>query len=332
MSFANVFDSDAFGLISLTNSLLEVPRRPGRIEQLGLFRQVPQSTRVAVVENKAGTLALLPTIPVGGAPTLAEPLTSKARNYSIPQVAHDDTVLAADLAGVRRFGSENEAEGIADVVTERLTWMRWRHDVTHEHMLAGAIQGLVKDVNNLTLADFFTDFSITEKSIDWVLGTAGTELTDKAAEVHRAIRDAIGGIPFSRVHCLAGRDWFDAFKRHTKVKDAYARFQEGGFLRDNPLAPFPIWGIDFEEYDWTVNGTEFIPKGVARFFPMGALGLFATAIAPADFVETVNQLGQTMYAKQEDTKMGRGRLIHTQSNRLPLCTLPAVLIKGTTSD
>ena len=56
---------------------------------------------------------------------------------------------------------------------------------------------------------------------------------------------------------------------------------------------------------------------------------FRTYFAPADFNETANTLGLPLYAKQEPRKFGRGTDLHTQSNPLPICLRPEVLVKGT---
>ena len=47
--------------------------------------------------------------------------------------------------------------------------------------------------------------------------------------------------------------------------------------------------------------------------------------------ETANTLGQPLYAKQEPRKFERGTDLHTQSNPLPMCHRPGVLIKLTVS-
>ena len=54
---------------------------------------------------------------------------------------------------------------------------------------------------------------------------------------------------------------------------------------------------------------------------------FATYFAPADFNETANTMGQQLYAKQEPRKFERGTDLHTQSNPLPMCHRPGVLVK-----
>ncbi|MBE0660736.1 MAG: major capsid protein, partial [Bryobacteraceae bacterium] len=45
--------------------------------------------------------------------------------------------------------------------------------------------------------------------------------------------------------------------------------------------------------------------------------------------ETANTLGLPLYAKQEPRKFGRGTDLHSQSNPLPICHRPEVLVKVT---
>jgi hypothetical protein len=52
--------------------------------------------------------------------------------------------------------------------------------------------------------------------------------------------------------------------------------------------------------------------------------------SPADFVETVNTRGLPRYAKvAPDSRFQRHVDTHVQSNPLPYCTRPEVLIRGT---
>jgi hypothetical protein len=75
------------------------------------------------------------------------------------------------------------------------------------------------------------------------------------------------------------------------------------------------------------NLRRFIEPGEGQAFPEGTLDTFATYFAPADFNETVNTLGQPLYAKQEPRDFGRGTDLHTQSNPLPMCHRPSLLVK-----
>ena len=95
---------------------------------------------------------------------------------------------------------------------------------------------------------------------------------------------------------------------------------------------FTFGGITFEEYrgqasDVDGNVRRFIDENAGHCFPMGTAETFATYFAPADFNETVNTLGLPLYAKQEPRRFDRGTDLHTQSDSLPMCHRPAILVK-----
>lgn len=333
MSMLDAFNTSAFDLVSLTQAMNKLPYSPRRIAELGLYEDRPISTTVAVLENIDGTLQLLPTVPWGGPASIGPRELRKARNFTVPHRPHEDVIRAADVAGIRAFGSEDEMAGVAQVVNDKLAVMRARHDVTHEQGKACGLRGIIYDADGTTvLYNLFTEFGITEDTTDFVLGTAGTEILDKCLAVIELIEDALGGLGYDHIHCLAGKTWFRKFIKHAKVTDAFSIYKENEFARSDVRRGFEFGGITFEEYRGTISSVAFIPLTIARFFPVGVSGLFIDVLAPADFVETVNTSGQRFYAKQEMMEFARGVNLHTQSNVLSLCTIPQVLGEGTTSN
>jgi Phage major capsid protein E len=110
----------------------------------------------------------------------------------------------------------------------------------------------------------------------------------------------------------------------------YDRYLDGAFLRQGQArGSFEYSGIGFEEYRGRVGTVDFTDASKAYFFPVGVPGLFRQYNAPADFVETANTIGLPRYAKQAaDQQFARWVMLHVQSNSLPICTRPRVLIKG----
>lgn len=329
----DAFSPSAFSMMNLISAMKKLPYSPRRIGQMNLFEDKPIATNIAVLERLDGTLSLLPITPWGGEASVAPRDLRKVRNFTVPQRAHEDIVRAADVMGIRAFGSESELEGVVGVVNAKLEAMKARHDVTHEQGWAGALRGIIYDADGSTVVyNLFTEFGISETETDFVLGTAGTDVQGKCATVKQAIEDALGGLGYGHIHCLAGATWFKAFRTHATVADAFAIHKENEFAREDQRHGFDFGGITFEEYIGNVSGVAFIPLTVARFFPVGVPGLFIDVLAAADFVETVNTPGQRYYAKQEPLELNRGVKLHTQSNTLPLCTIPLVLNKGITSN
>lgn len=338
MPLQDPFSSPAFNQTELVAAINIIPNQWGRIAQLGLFPDRGIRTRVMMVEERNGVLNLLQTQPPGAPGTQGRNSTRGVRGFKVPHIPHDDAVMPEDVQGIRAFGSTTEAEQIATIVNDRLTTMRGKHDITREHLRMGALHGLIKDADGSTLYNLFTEFGVSELSVDFVLGTSTTNIGAKCREVVRHIEDNLLGEVMTTVHALVSQEFYDKLIVHARVEAAFANWaaaQEriGGDLRKG----FAFAGIMFEEYrgqatDKDGNVRRFIASGEGRAFPLGTQNTFFTANAPGDFNETVNTLGLPYYAKSEPRKFGRGVDLHTQSNPLPLCCRPAVCVKLTTSN
>ena len=330
----NPFDTDAFNMTSLTAFINLLPNTYGKLEAMNLFPQKSVRTRNIAVEEQNGVLNLLPTQMPGGASTFEGRTKRKMRSFTIPHIPHDDVILPEEIQGIRAFGTENELEAMANVVTDHLQSMRNKHAITLEHLRMGALKGNILDADGSTLYNLFDEFEITPKTVNFALGTASTDVKKKCLEVLRHIEDNLRGEFMTGVHCLVSPEFFDALTSHSKVKEAYERWEEGAALRNDMRSGFTFGGITFEEYrgqatDPDGNTRRFIASGEGHCFPTGTAESFVTYFAPADFNETVNTLGLPLYAKQCPRKFDRGTELHTQSNPLPLCLRPGVLVKLT---
>jgi hypothetical protein len=130
-----------------------------------------------------------------------------------------------------------------------------------------------------------------------------------------------------------------ALTTHAKVKKAFENWQQGAILINDVRSGFTFGGITFEEYrgqatdrhDGTVNERRFIAAGEVHAFPLGTVDTFGTYLAPADFNETVNTARPAALRQAGPRKFERGTDLHTQSNPLPMCHRPGVLVKLTKS-
>jgi hypothetical protein len=330
----NPFESSAFDMTSLTASINLLPNMYGKLESLKLFPQKSVRTRNISVEEQNGVLSLLPTQIPGGAATVGSRGKRKLRSFTIPHIPHDDVVLPEEVQGIRAFGSETELQAMANVITDHLQSMRNKHAITLEHLRMGALKGVILDADGSELVNLYSEFGIAPKVVSFALGTAGTDVKKKCLEVLRHIEDNLRGEFMTGVHCLVSPEFFDSLTSHGKVKEAYERWQEGAALRDDMRSGFTYGGITFEEYrgqatDPDGNVRRFIAANEVHCFPVGTAESFITYFAPADFNETVNTLGLPLYAKQCPRKFDRGTDLHTQSNPLPMCLRPGILVKLT---
>jgi hypothetical protein len=330
----NPFHNPAFSMAALSAAINIIPNRYGRLEALNLFPPRPVRTRQIIVEEQAGVLNLLPALPPGSPGTVGTRGKRTVRSFVIPHIPHDDVVLPEEVQGIRSFGSETEMESVAGVMARHLETMRNKHAITLEHLRMGALKGVILDADGSVIYDLFDEFDIPPAVISFDLGNANSNVKKKCADVLRHLEDHLKGEFMTGAHCLCSPEFYDALTDHAKVKDAFTYWQQGAVLINDMRAGFTYGGLTFEEYRGQatdVNGTtrRFIAAGEAHVFPLGTVDTFSTYFAPADFNETANTLGQALYAKQEPRKFDRGTDLHTQSNPLPMCHRPGVLVKLT---
>jgi hypothetical protein len=100
---------------------------------------------------------------------------------------------------------------------------------------------------------------------------------------------------------------------------------------------FPFHGLTIEEYrgsaqylqeDGTYATRKFVTAGEAIAFPLGTQDVFSTYFAPADFIDSVNTMGEEIYVRTAvDPEFARWVKLHSQSNPLPLNKRPALVVR-----
>ncbi|GAG13350.1 unnamed protein product, partial [marine sediment metagenome] len=249
MPVLDPFNTSAFDMVSLTNSINILPNNYGRLREMNLFKKKSIRTRTAIVEELHGVLNLLPTMPPGSPGTVGKHAKRKVRNFIVPHIPHDDIILPESYQGIRSFGSENQLQAVSEIVNDRLQNMRNKHAITLEHLRIGALQGLVKDADASTLFNFFTEFDITKKTVDFLLGTAATKVPNKCRQVVRWIEQHLQGEVKSGIRCLVDESFFDKFITHPLVKDAYANYSKAAdVFAGDVRSGFKFGGIVWEEY------------------------------------------------------------------------------------
>lgn len=333
----NIFvNNPAFAVAAMTDAINKFPNTYGRLNELGLMPARGVTTPTIVVEEKNGILNLLPSVARGGPSTKHIVGKRNVRAFVIPHIPHEDAVLPEDVAGIRAFGSENEMEGVNMRVAEKLQTMRAEHAITLEWMRMSALNGIIQDGAGLVLYNLYTEFEITPKTLDFQLNVPTTDVRAKCLQLKRYIEDHLLGETYSRVHVLVSPEFYDKLTSHPEVKEAFKYYNQSQNLSGDYRTLFTFAGVTFEEYRGVAtkpDGTvmPFLQPNHGRAFPLGTTSTFRTYFAPADFNETVNTIGIELYAKTKEREYGRGMDIHTQSNPLPICLRPELLVDVFTS-
>jgi hypothetical protein len=331
MPTLDVFNDDAFGVVSLTAAINQDPEGqvvPDLVDDL--FEEEGVTTTAVFIDKVGETLSLVPSRERGatGRPVNADKMDSiPFQTVHLPQTAG---IMADEVQGVRAFGTESDVQMVEALVTKRQMKMRRQLDATIAFHRIGAIKGQVLDADGTSvLLDVFTEFGLTQQTLSMELDVETTDVRILSLAAKRLSEKSLGGARVMRYRAFCGEGFFDLLISHDDVKAAYERWQDGAALRNDPRAGFEFAGINWVEYFGSVGGVDFIGTNDAYLVPVGVPELLITRFAPANYMETVNTVGLPYYSKLEPMPFNKGMELESQSNPLNLCTRPRAIIKLT---
>lgn len=334
----DIFNSDAFGVVPLTEAINKVNYVPGRLGKMGLFTTSSIAATTLAIEERDGILTLVAPSPRGGPGLTIDKPKRSLRTLSVPHFQIDDALMAEEVQNVRAFGNETATETMQAKMTERMAVLSQSLEATEEYARAGAVKGIITYADGTTL-NLFTLFDVAQETeIDFDLDNASPAagvLRKKCSALVRKMSDNLDNAGFTGIHAICGDAFFDDLLSHPEVRETYKGWSEAQILRDSYLSPnrdvygvFQFGGIVWENYRGGVGATAFVNTDKCHLFPVGVPGLFRQVYAPADYIETVNTMGQRRYMKQMVMRNEKGVEIEAQTNVAHYCVRPKALLLG----
>lgn len=337
MATLDVFNSDAFSLTSLSSQVEKVDYVPGLIGSLGVFEPVPVRTRTVWVDRREGEVNLIQTSANGAPPEELVRDDRSAVPLKAVRLAKGSTIYAAEIAGWRAFGSENEQTVVMTEYARRMARVRQDIEYTHEKHRLGALQGILLDADGSTIYNYATEFGETiPAATSFELDVNTTDVRGICHAITRSVaRSAKGAWIDGRttLHALAGDAFYDALINHPQVRETYLNWSAAADLRGNAaFGAFQYGGITFHNYRGSDDNSEIaVNTDQVKFFPVGAVDVFKQVMAPADeFIEYVGAPGQNVYSINIRDK-DRNAWVRNEQYSYPLyiCQRPGILRTGT---
>jgi hypothetical protein len=338
--------ADDFGVADWTEEVNVIPNQWGTIGQLGIFREEPVAEHVVYFEEIIRDGALLVDRVRGDRGTQGKDATRKIHTFAIPHFPHDDYISPQDIQGRRAYGNPSAAETLAAVRVRKMERIRQNHAWTLERARAQAlVLGTVYAPNGTVSQDWFAEFGITRKTIDFLLGTSTTEVIAKIEEGLAHIQDNAFGTNYTDTVVLCSPEFFAKLISHASVKTAYMYYSRN----QDPLASrlggistrhrtFEFGGTTFIEMRDTLGGTigagtgtRLIPAQEAYMVIRGS-DAFKTYFGPANRFEFVNTLGEQVYMFETRDPKGTKIELETETNFVNALLRPATVVKFTTSN
>lgn len=327
-----------FNNADLTRAVNILPNMYGRLRELNVFGDNNYiGTTMVEVQLSEGVLTLLAAAERGAPGSVQTRKPEKSIIFKVPHFPHLGTIRPQDIQNKRRPGT-TELQTIESVTDDKLLAMRNAHAITLEFMRMGAIKGVIYDGAGNELYDLYDEFGINQKVIGFALGNAATDVAGKCRQVSRWIEDNLKGeVSQGNPRVLVSGTFFDSLIAHANVEKFYVNWQAAAQITgQDPRKGFSFGGLTFEEYRATATkadgktSVKFIEDGEGHAFPMGTMNTFETHFAPADTINTANLPPDSeIFVSQEILKHGKGIELYSESDPLPLCKRPALLVKVT---
>jgi hypothetical protein len=344
----DIFNSDAFSALTLSQGVQRNPYAPSALGALGIFDPNPIRTTAVSVEERTGTLKLIPFSERGTEGTQRTTEKRKMRYFDVPRLMHDDTIHTNEIQNIREF-PEGPTGQVVTVpmqlereVARRLsgpTGLLANIEYTKEYLRLAAVQGLVLDPKDgSTLYNWFDEFQITQAAEVAFDLTSNTEFTLRPicnAVKRTMARKAQGAFTAStRVYALCGDTFYDGLVKHKDVVKTFINFEDARLIRDAAFGD-AFNAVSFDNITWVNyrgsddNSTIKIADDKVKFFPVNAPGIFQEVMAPGESAEFINQPGQPVYVLpiiDRDRRMWWK--MEAYAYPLYLCTRPEVLLSG----
>lgn len=310
-----IFDPDVWGLVPMTNAMnkpVEGQHVPTGLDDL--WNEESLDTIDVFLERRGEELNLVPATDYGGNGDITELGKADGEVFRLIYLPTEFGVRAAEVQGVRAFGTESERETLEMKRDQKLAKATQRLEATKRfHRAKSLFEGKILDANGSTvLLDIDARFGLTPQTQSIALGTATTKVKIKIEEAKDMAIDALGDsttVIGWRAYC--GRNWFNDFTSHEAVTAAFDRWQDGAFLRESQaMRPFEFLDISWRKFYGQVKtkagGTvNFIDPNAAYLLPItDDPDAYQTWYGPAPYADTVNTMGRPFYATplREDPK------------------------------
>lgn len=346
MQIRDYFNS--FKTSDFVDAIHEVPLQYGYINSLGLFNMKNTNQTAIVFDKDKKTLSLLPQVNRGDkSSTQGKEGSADTFALKLAYFKHSDRLTGEDIQSWRSVGSTDE-QTLAKATAEKMTNMRLSWDQSLEYMKLQAMKGVFKTPDGTTVADMFTEFSVSQTSIDFVLGTSTTNVDQKIRQLKSHIaKNVLNGGAIGGVEVLVDPEFFDKLISHASIKNAYQYYVNSGkqALRDD-LSQYMKWGImdhfehrgvTFVSYDATFNlpgGTTEVAFAASTGLAVakGVKDLFRGYWGPSNKLSAANQPGQELFMRTYVDPQDEFVEFEMESAPLFFATTPASLVAVSSSN
>lgn len=342
----------AYTSLDVTTEVNRLPNTFGLLNALGIAPIEPLSSRNVRIDFRDGFVYVLSAEEPGSPPSIGPDESEGGVIMEIPHFPHFENISVNDVENrLQVVNGQVTPRSLDRELARKLKLIRTHHSITLEFIRLGMLRGLIKDGKGKTLHDLFSLFGITKKTVDFKLGTAGTDVRAKCEEVVDHVHTNLKGESTSGVECIISPVLFTKLIAHANVEKFWLNAQntdEHRMLRrqasgGNWGRAFEFGDIVFREYKGSlpvknaagqIAQEKNVADGLGHCYPAGTQNMMTTFEAPVHHIDYVNEEPDTdtIFVSVKELDHGEGIEMKSQSNRLAVCKQPETLVEISSSD
>jgi len=320
-----------FTAVELTQQIDRVPNVWERLEPWE--KQYPPTTTVEI-QFRDGVVTVLEAAERGepGPDITADSESSVI--LKIPHIPQTARIKPEDLQDRWVFESgQKRLLTLADATTRQLLKLRRNHAQTLELLRWGALKGQLISGAGKVLYDFFEVFGATQKTFDLALDDDDTDVEAICDDIRVYLEEHLLGETMDGVCCRVSQTLYRKLTNHPKVKEIYRNWSGSlGLAEARVKGEFLFGGINWIAETHVVSNisrqtVKFLADGTGIAYPTGTSETFQTHFGPAHHIGMTNLPGAEIFVSPEILRHGAGVELRAQSNPLPVCTRPELLVK-----
>lgn len=287
--FGNIFTSDAFGAVAITNSLNLMETPSTEMDRWFDFGVDYSLLPTMAVDHEQSRLYVLESVADDAPLPAAKKGTRGTYDITIPRFGERETLINRSMIGVRQTGS-NELKIVEAERDKKLAQIKGRAAHTLGFIKAKVLDGKIYDAAGKLLVDFFAKQDVGGQIvIDIDLTVAGLDMNEELVLVKEVCEYVMRetDFPVSGYKLVCGRRANQFIRGNDSVKEAHKDVTNVAFLRqDNRDGIMLADNVNVVNFTRTHRGVGFIDEGtdpnygVAYLVPE-APGFFQLAFGPS---------------------------------------------------
>jgi hypothetical protein len=333
--------TNSFEVVDSTRELNTLPQTWTLLGDSGLFKDEFLSQNTVTFQESKGSIAIVKDQVRGSKPQTTTNDTRKIHSYSLTHHPLMDALYPDDIAGKSAYNDLSVADTEAAALLRKMQKIQKSFDITKEIARFQTITtGAAWAPNGTIVANFYSDFGFTRNEVDFVLGTATTEVLAKCEAIVRGFQDsATDGLIINSVTGYASPAFFAKLVQHAKVTQTHIYQQVGQYNITQQRAggmglyrKLSFGNINFIEVPTVLAGQALVPAGDCYFVAESDDDSFVTYYGPANRFGLVNTMAMPSYLWQFRDPRGTEITLEAEMNMLSCLRRPNLVARGYSSN